>query len=60
MARMDQAIPYSSVGLTFGAGVGIVVGALTGWSIALAICLGAGVGLVVGAAIAANQDASTR
>ena len=54
--RRARRVQFAGTGLTFGAGVGIVVGALIGGAaVAVAIVVGAGVGLVIGAAIEAQR-----
>jgi hypothetical protein len=54
--RRGQRVQFAGIGLTLGAGVGILVGALVGGgAVAVGIVVGAGVGLVVGAAIEAQR-----
>jgi hypothetical protein len=50
--RRGRRVQFAGIGLTLGAGVGILVGALVGRAaVAAGIVVGAGVGLVIGAAI---------
>jgi hypothetical protein len=54
--RRGRRVQLVGTGLTLGAGVGIVVGALVGGpAVAVGIVVGAGVGLVIGAAIDAQR-----
>lgn len=54
--RHGRRVQFAGTGLTLGAGVGIVVGALVGGAwVAAGIVVGAGVGLVIGAAIDAQR-----
>ena len=55
--RRGRRVQFAGTGLTLGAGVGIVVGALIGGAaVAGGIVVGAGVGLVIGAAIDAQRS----
>ena len=48
---------FVGIGLSLGAGVGVLVGALFGgWGVAAGIIVGAGVGLVIGAAMDAQRS----
>ena len=54
--RRGRRVQFAGIVMTLGAGVGIVVGALTGGAaVAVGIVVGAGVGLVIGAAIDAQR-----
>ena len=54
--RRRRRIQIAGTGLTLGAGVGILVGALIGsGAVAVGVVVGAGVGLVIGAAIDAQR-----
>ena len=55
--RRGQRMQFAGIGLTLGAGVGTLVGALVGGgAVAVGIVVGAGVGLVVGAAIQTQRS----